>query len=77
MFYRTLLTVKLRAAVAAVYYGDRIRPRTRNILNIIEENKSRAKKVIKNLENYNLSYPIGEYNWKKDYELAKIYINNK
>ena len=77
MFYRTLLTVRLRAAVAAVYYGDRIKPRTRNILNIIEENKSRAKKVIKNLENYNLSYPIGEYNWKKDYELAKIYISNK
>ena len=77
MFDRTLLTVRLRAAVAAVYYGDRIKPRTMNVLGIIEENKSEANKIIKELENYSHSYPIGEYNWKKDSELAKKYINNK
>lgn len=77
MFDRTLLTVRLRAAVAAVYYGDRIKPRTMNVLGIIEENKSEANKIIKELENYSYSYPIGEYNWKKDSELAKKYINNK
>ena len=77
MFDRTLLTVRLRAAVAAVYYGDRIKPRTMNVLGIIDENKSEANKIIKELENYSHSYPIGEYNWKKDSELAKKYINNK
>ena len=77
IFDRTLLTVRLRAAVAAVYYGDRIKPRTMNVLGIIEENKSEANKIIKELENYSHSYPIGEYNWKKDSELAKKYINNK
>ena len=77
MFDRTLLTVRLRAAVAAVYYGDRIKPRTINVQGIIEKNKSEANKIIKELENYSHSYPIGEYNWKKDSELAKKYINNK
>ena len=77
MFDRTILTVRLRAAVAAVYYGDRIKPRTINVQGIIEKNKSEANKIIKELENYSHSYPIGEYNWKKDSELAKKYINNK
>jgi len=76
MFERTLLTVRLRAAVAAVYYGARIKPNTLKVSQIIKNNKSEANKVIKEIEDYNLSYPIGEYNWKKDSELARVYIND-
>ena len=76
MFERTLLTVRLRAAVAAVYYGARIKPNTLKISKIIKNNKFDANKVIKEIKNYKFSYPIGEYNWKKDSELARVYIND-
>ena len=41
---------------------------------IIDDNRSKARAIISEIENYNHIYPIGEYNWKLDGEIAKKYL---
>tara|TARA_B100000959_G_scaffold282636_1_gene349513 strand:- start:789 stop:2510 length:1722 start_codon:yes stop_codon:yes gene_type:complete len=74
IFERTLLSARLRESIAAVYYGSRVKTKSEDLKIIIEKNKSRAQKIIKEIEDYNYSYPIGEYDWKLDAQLAKKYL---
>ena len=74
MFDRTLLAARLRLAVSAIYYGSRIQPKSQELLEMIDNSKAEAIQIIKKIENYTGNYPIGEYDWKKDAELAKIYV---
>ena len=74
IFERTLLATKLRASIAVVYYGSRIELKSRDLKMIIDDNRSKARAIISEIENYNHIYPIGEYNWKLDGEIAKKYL---
>ena len=75
IYHRTLLAARLRSAISAVYYGSRIESKSPNLQKLINKNKAEAERIIKEIENYASRYPIGEYDWKKDAELAKIYID--
>ena len=75
IYHRTLLAARLRSAISAVYYGSRIESKSPNLEKLINNNKTEAERIIKEIENYASRYPIGEYDWKKDAELAKIYID--
>ena len=75
IYDRTLLAARLRSAISAVYYGSRIESKNPNLQKLINKNKTEAERIIKEIENYASRYPIGEYDWKKDAELAKSYKN--
>lgn len=74
MFDRTLLAARLRLAVSAIYYGSRIQPKSRELLEMIDNSRAEAIQIIEKIEKHACNYPIGEYDWKKDAELAKIYV---
>ena len=74
LFERTLLAVKLRKSIAIIYYGNRVEHITDKINIIINENQTKANKIIDLIENYQFKYPVGEYNWKEDAKIAKTYL---
>lgn len=77
-FYRTLLTARLYEAVTKAYFGYRIYARgeayrTETLKKIIKEGLAGMKRVVKEMDGYKASYPLGQWDWKKDAETAKQY----
>jgi len=77
-FERTELSSRLFSGVAKIYYGYRIYNRgksfrteyvTKTIRNGLYELKEAAEKI----NSYNKDYPVGQYDWKKDAEIAMKY----
>ena len=71
---RTLLAAELRKSISTIYYGKRVLQKGDKIDIIINENQIKAKKIIDLIENYQFEYPVGEYNWKEDAQIAKTYL---
>ncbi len=78
-FYRTLLTARVRSAVAKVFFGYRIYARgesfrTEEVINTVEEGIAEILEVAPLITNYPKEAPSGQWNWRKDGEWAIGYI---
>ena len=77
-FYRTLITARLYEAVTKAYFGYRIYARnksfrTKTLINIIRQGLTDIRVIAREMEKYNQSYPIGQWDWKNDRKFALVY----
>ena len=79
-FERTMLSSELFKGMAKVYYSYRIYQRgesfrTLTVIKNIVEGMNEIKTAAENIKNYDKDYPIGQYDWKKDADLALEFYN--
>ncbi len=79
-FERTELSADLFEGMAKVYYGYRIYGRGKNfrtstLIKTIDDGMRELKSAVENIKNYDKEYPVGQYDWKKDADLAMGYYN--
>lgn len=77
-FYRTWITARLYEAVARAYYGYRIyargeRYRTESLMQTIKKGLTDILLITEEMEAYVVPYPIGQWDWKDDGEMALSY----
>lgn len=79
-FERTELSGRLFSGMAKAYYGIRIYNRgnpfrTSALKKIISDGLKEMRDASEEIKNYNKSYPRGQYDWKKDADIATEYYN--
>jgi len=80
-FERTELSSRLFLGMAKAYYGFRIFNRgesfrTKYIMKTISEGFDEISNVSLEYKNYKKDYPKGQYDWKKDADIALEFFNN-
>lgn len=79
-FERTKLSSDLFLGMAKAYYGYRIfnrgeSYRNTKLINTIKAGLDEIKIASETIKEYKKEYPIGQYNWKKDAEIAMEFFN--
>jgi len=77
-FNRTLLTAQLHKAVSTLYFGYRIYARgssyhSLNLIEVISKALEESKEISEIIKKYDKEVPMGQWNWKKDADIALQY----
>ncbi|TKG96627.1 hypothetical protein EYV94_05090 [Puteibacter caeruleilacunae] len=79
-FYRTMLSAKLFKCAAEIYYSNRILSNMDKaeehdvVRGILNKALVDLEKISGQYETYSVEYPVGQYDWKKDLDVAKKYV---
>jgi hypothetical protein len=78
IFHHTLLTIQIRRAAAAAYWGFRIyargeKYRSDYVVNTLDQSLEDMLKLAGKIENYPVQPPSGQWTWSEDAEMARTY----
>jgi hypothetical protein len=78
LYARTALTARLQRAVASAYFGFRVWSRggdyqTPFVFNVTRDGLAEIEQVIPLVRNFKGRVPVGQWNWRKDADVAELY----